>query len=261
LKDPGRQIEADLRVLIGAYCQGAFPMASSRAAKGVSYYQCDPRAVFPLEPGVWSPPRSVRQAARAGRMVITRDEAFGAVIGQCANVARRLPPDEVHELDEVEGVDEVGEAAALGASEAEAGEVGDGSWINDWIISRYGALHARGIAHSVEAWLPRGAGVDVGDAAVRVTDAGEEVLVGGLYGLHLGGAFFGESMFTRADLGGSGASKACLVHLIAHLQSRGFVLLDSQMPNHHTELLGAVTMSGEEYLRRLGVALELECVW
>src|SRR6185312_13168533 len=81
----------------------------------------------------------------------------------------------------------------------------DGSWIGDDLIAAYTQLHRLGFAHSVEAWQ-------------------NHELVGGLYGVALGGAFFGESMFHRV----SNASKVCLVALVERLRERGFVLLDTQ---------------------------------
>src|SRR6266542_2366729 len=82
----------------------------------------------------------------------------------------------------------------------------ESSWISEGIVRSYCALHRAGFAHSVEVWQ------------------GSEI-VGGLYGVHLGGAFFGESMFHRVD----NASKAALVHLAEHLGAQGFALLEIQM--------------------------------
>ncbi len=82
---------------------------------------------------------------------------------------------------------------------------GEGTWISDEIFESYVALHRQGGAHSVEVWR-------------------DDVLVGGLYGVHLGGAFFGESMFHRV----TNASKVALVALVERLRARGFVLLDTQ---------------------------------
>jgi len=79
-------------------------------------------------------------------------------------------------------------------------------------------------------------------------------LVGGLYGVALGGAFMGESMFTRV----TDASKFCLVHLVRRLREREYVLLDSQMPTEHLMRFGQVVVPREEYLRRLADALTLE---
>jgi leucyl/phenylalanyl-tRNA---protein transferase len=109
------------------------------------------------------------------------------------------------------------------------------TWINAEILRLYGELHERGHAHSVEA---------------RVN--GE--LVGGLYGVTLGGAFFGESMFHRAR----DASKVALVHLVARLKYGGFRLLDTQFLTEHLASLGAVEISRADYRRRLTAALEVE---
>jgi leucyl/phenylalanyl-tRNA--protein transferase len=108
----------------------------------------------------------------------------------------------------------------------------DKTWINDEILRLYCELHARGHAHSVEARL-----------------GGE--LVGGLYGVTLGAAFFGESMFFRAR----DASKVALVHLVARLKLGGFALLDTQFITDHLARLGAIEISRAEYRRRLGHAL------
>ncbi len=106
------------------------------------------------------------------------------------------------------------------------------TWISEEIISAYTALHERGFAHSVETW--HGA-----------------QLVGGLYGVAIGGAFFGESMFSRmAD-----ASKVALVHLVERLRQRGFLLLDTQYITEHLRRLGAIEVSRSRYLRLLSKAI------
>lgn len=102
------------------------------------------------------------------------------------------------------------------------------TWISDDFIASYTELHRRGHAHSVEVW------------------EGDE-LVGGLYGVSIGGFFGGESMFHRR----TDASKAAVAHLVSHLRRRGFVLLDAQVPNPHLMRLGAVAISRREYLARL----------
>lgn len=111
----------------------------------------------------------------------------------------------------------------------------DTTWISEDIVEHYTALHEKGLAHSVEAWQ-------------------EGTLVGGLYGVSLGGAFMGESMFSRR----TDASKVCLVALVDRLRERGFVLLDSQMPTEHLQRFGQVLVPRVEYLRRLRAALDLE---
>jgi leucyl/phenylalanyl-tRNA--protein transferase len=116
------------------------------------------------------------------------------------------------------------------------------NWITPRMIEVYEQLHHGGFAHSVEAW--RGG-----------------VLVGGLYGVALGGAFFGESMFTRIDLGGTNASKLCLLHLDGLLARLGFVLLDSQEKNEHMDQFGGELISFEQYQRRLIEALTLDPAW
>lgn len=112
----------------------------------------------------------------------------------------------------------------------------DGTWISDEILASYIALHERGLAHSVETW-----------------QAGK--LVGGLYGVHLGGAFFGESMFHRV----TDASKVALAALVERLQARGFTLLDIQWVTPHLSRFGAVEVPRREYLQRLQEALRRDC--
>jgi leucyl/phenylalanyl-tRNA---protein transferase len=112
----------------------------------------------------------------------------------------------------------------------------EGSWISDEIVESYSALYRLGLAHSVETWQ--------GD-----------VLVGGLYGVHLGGAFFGESMFHRV----TDASKVALVALIDRLTRRGFVLLDTQWVTPHLLQFGAVEIPRLDYLQRLQLALKKDC--
>jgi leucyl/phenylalanyl-tRNA---protein transferase len=109
------------------------------------------------------------------------------------------------------------------------------TWISDDIIEVYTRLHVNGFAHSVESWR-------------------EGRLVGGLYGVSIGGAFFGESMFSRE----TDASKVALVFLVERLRDRHFLLLDAQFITPHLETLGAVTIPRMEYLLRLQSALILD---
>jgi leucyl/phenylalanyl-tRNA---protein transferase len=120
------------------------------------------------------------------------------------------------------------------------------TWISARIIELYSLMHRRGHAHSVEAWLERGR---------------ERTLVGGLYGLHIGSAFFAESKFCRPDLGGTDASKIVLVALVEHLRARGFRLLDVQMWNEHLDRFGCVEIPREQYLERLREAIALNVEW
>jgi leucyl/phenylalanyl-tRNA--protein transferase len=112
------------------------------------------------------------------------------------------------------------------------------TWINPQIEGLFGALHDRGAAHSIETWQ-------------------DGRLVGGLYGVALGGAFFGESMFSRV----TDASKVALVHLVARLRLCGFVLLDTQFLTTHLARFGAVEIPKAEYKRRLAEALEVPARW
>ena len=112
------------------------------------------------------------------------------------------------------------------------------TWINTRIRSLYGELHRMNHAHSVEAWL-------------------DGKLAGGLYGVSLQGAFFGESMFTRA----TDASKVALVHLVEHLRSRGFVLLDTQFLTRHLARFGTVEVPREDYMKLLERALAVDAEW
>jgi leucyl/phenylalanyl-tRNA---protein transferase len=107
-----------------------------------------------------------------------------------------------------------------------------GTWITQRMIRAYRRLHELGFAHSVEVWL-------------------QGRLAGGVYGVSIGGLFAGESMFhTERD-----ASKVALVHLLAHLRRRGYMLLDIQQWTAHTGRFGAIEISRREYLRRLAEAL------
>ncbi len=110
------------------------------------------------------------------------------------------------------------------------------TWISSEIIDVYTELHQMGFAHSVEAYL-------------------EGELVGGLYGVHLGAAFFGESMFTKA----SNSSKVCFHYLISILRQNDFELLDSQFMNDNVQRYGAIEISRSIYEKRLAKAISRSC--
>jgi leucyl/phenylalanyl-tRNA--protein transferase len=162
----------------------------------IRWYAPDPRAVIPLD--AFHVPRSLARTLRRGTYTVRVNTAFGAVIRACADRPE--------------------------------------TWISDEIVRAYEALHALGLAHSVEAW--RG---------------GE--LAGGLYGVALGGAYFGESMFSR----GRDASKVALAALVERLRARGYLLLDTQFLTPHLARFGAVAIPRAEYLHRLAAALERDC--
>jgi leucyl/phenylalanyl-tRNA---protein transferase len=198
-------------LLISAYCQGAFPMASGRRGKKIQWYSPDPRAIFELHPPeAFHVSRSLARTVRQRPFHITFDTAFERVVLACA------------------------EPRATEKS----------TWINDEIVRAYTHMHAIGLAHSIEAWEDS-------------PDTGTRELVGGVYGLSLGGAFFGESMFSRR----TNASKICLVHLANQLRCCGFVLFDVQLSNPHLEQFNVVELPREKYMERLHEALHVEVHW
>jgi leucyl/phenylalanyl-tRNA--protein transferase len=111
-------------------------------------------------------------------------------------------------------------------------------WISEEMIDLYTELYHQGIAHSVESWR-------------------NDKLVGGLYGLVIGSAFCGESMFSRMP----NASQAALIALVDHLRKQGFTLLDAQMPTEHLEQFGLYSVSQGQYLGMLADALGNSASW
>jgi leucyl/phenylalanyl-tRNA--protein transferase len=128
-------------------------------------------------------------------------------------------------------VDRAFDAVLAGCAEPVPGRTE--TWINPLIADAYRALHQRGQAHSIEAWAEDGS------------------LAGGLYGVRLGGAFFGESMFTRVR----DASKAALAALVARLRIGGFTLLDTQFLTDHLASFGGRELTVRAYRAQLGAAL------
>ena len=188
-----------LEDLIACYKRGVFPMAESRDDRGVFLVDPEWRCILPLEH--FHIPRRLKRTLRADKFSFTIDCDFAEVIDACAAPA--------HQRED--------------------------TWINPDIRALYLDLHARGLAHSVEARCG-------GD------------LVGGLYGVALGGAFFGESMFSRER----DASKAALVHLVARLRHGGFTLLDAQFTTSHLEQFGAQTLPRRIFHALLGNALQTQ---
>lgn len=176
--------------LIAAYRAGIFPWFGR--GDPVLWWSPDPRWV--VEPGAVKISRSLRKTLRRGGFEVTADRAFGDVMRACA---------------------------------ASRGDDG-GTWIGEEMIAAYGALHARGLAHSIETWVD-----------------GE--LAGGLYGVALGRAFFGESMFSRR----SDTSKIALAHLARQLARWEFGLIDCQVHTPHLASLGAQPLPRTDFVRRL----------
>jgi leucyl/phenylalanyl-tRNA---protein transferase len=189
-------------ILLEAYAAGIFPMAET--ADDPELFWVDPtrRGILPLD-GIHVPRRLAR-LVRQERFVVRCDSAFDAVMRGCAESNEKRP----------------------------------NTWINAEILRLYGALFARGSAHSVECWLD-----------------GE--LVGGLYGVSIGAAFFGESMFSRV----TDASKIALVHLAARLRLGGFRLLDTQFLTPHLAQFGGIEISRARYHRLLSEALRYRGVF
>jgi leucyl/phenylalanyl-tRNA--protein transferase len=185
-----------VEALLDAYAGGWFPMAVTPGE--VRWYSPDPRGIIPLD--TFHTPRRLARALRGKAFEIRVDTDFRGVITACA--------------DRVDA---------------------EGNWIDAEIIESYCHLHARGHAHSVEAWQ-------------------DDNLVGGLYGVSLGGAFFGESMFHRVG----DASKAALVALVDRLRARGYALLDTQWVTEHLEQFGAIEIPRRRYLRLLDDAVKVD---
>lgn len=188
----------DPDLLLRAYSVGVFPMANGRDAGDVFWVEPKKRGVLPLDGFHLS--RSLAKTLKSGRFALTADAAFADVVSLCAERTAGRPD----------------------------------TWINPDIERAYGALHARGYAHSIETWE-------------------DERLVGGLYGVRLGAAFFGESMFSRAR----DASKVALAHLVARLRLGGFRLLDCQFQTDHLASMGAIEIGRADYVALLDAALGL----
>ena len=217
----------DIEILLSAYAQGLFPMADSRKGKTLRWYSPEQRGVIPLD--AFHVPKSLAKFLKKAPFTYRGNTAFHEVITACA----------------------------------ERGE----TWINDEIIALYSELNRLGFAHSVEVWQPSslrprtypapvagcgGSNPEL-DRHVAIAPRDDDTLVGGLYGVSLGGAFFGESMFSRS----SNASKAALVHLVRLLKEKGYTLLDAQYVNEHLLQFGIQEIPREEYLLKLYAALAL----
>ena len=135
-------------------------------------------------------------------------------------------------------VDRSFDAVIRACAETDRKDDDPGTWIDEAILASYVELHRLGLAHSVEAWQ-------------------DGRLVGGLYGVALGGAFFGESMFHRE----SDASKAALAGLVDRLRARGYTLLDTQWVTEHLTQFGAIEIPRRRYLRQLDDALAIQAAF
>ncbi len=201
-------------LVLKAYTVGYFPMAESRESPDILWVCPDKRGIIPLDKV--HVPRKLRGVLRGADHSVTCNRDFAGVIHGCAASAPKRPD----------------------------------SWINPRIRDLYIELHQMGFAHSVEVWS---AYSTEGNANTCQPSTVNRQLIGGLYGVALGGAFFGESMFSRAE----NASKIALMHLIARLKHAGFTLLDTQFTNKHLEQFGAVEIGKVDFLRQLDEALKV----
>jgi leucyl/phenylalanyl-tRNA--protein transferase len=216
-------------MLLVAYANGYFPMALEHDDPELYWFSPTERGVLPLDG--FNIPRGLARAMKKHRFTLTVDRDFEAVIRACGEITR-------HRKD---------------------------TWINEEIVQLYCALHRMGHAHSIEVWLEDDTSLRSAEAAGAAkrqgsaTDGSEggaspsshHKLVGGLYGVSLGGAFFGESMFSRA----SEASKIALVTLVEILQEAGYQLLDTQYVNEHLTQFGVQAVKKKSYMTKLAKAL------
>jgi leucyl/phenylalanyl-tRNA--protein transferase len=218
--------------LLDAYSHGIFPWPMWED-EPVAWWSPDPRAVIELD-GLHISQR-LQRTIRSGKFHVTRDQNFAGVILGCATAGGRTK----------------------------------NTWLTPAMMQAYNLMHTLGHAHSVEVWLSpppaslraaeEGRGEGASDSRGREKDnltpthfpKGRAKLVGGTYGLAIGGLFAAESMFHfERD-----ASKVALAHLVSHLSARGYQLLDIQQLTPHTASMGAKEIPRDEYLRRLARAI------
>lgn len=202
--------------LIKSYAIGVFPMAEHHDDERIFFVDPEQRGIIPLHPPRLN--KSMRRLIRTSPYRVTVNHAFADVVDGCREITVSRPD----------------------------------SWINPPIRQLYLALHRLGFAHSIEVWDDQGSATDAGSGsdADAVSD-GASRLVGGVFGVALAGAFFGESMFSRVSNG----SKLALLHLIARLRHGGFVLLDTQFLNPHLVQFGCHEISRDTFQERLQHAL------
>jgi leucyl/phenylalanyl-tRNA--protein transferase len=185
--------------LIYAYQNGIFPWYSEN--EPIVWYCPNKRMV--LFPDDLKVSKSMKNILKNEKFIITENEAFEEVISQCKNIARKD---------------------------------GFGTWITDEMKQAYINLHKKGIAKSIEVWLPNT------DLDEKGKD--KKVLVGGLYGLKIGNVFCGESMFSKV----SNASKVAFIYMV---QSNLYKLIDCQVYNDHLKTLGAKEIMRDKFLTLL----------
>jgi leucyl/phenylalanyl-tRNA--protein transferase len=223
--------------ILEAYRRGYFPMAEPRppwnpfGGSHIFWPSPDPRGILPLTPA-----EGLHVPRRLERTIRSGRFEIRCDTAFADVMAGCAGPRRMSELD----------------------PDSEGTWIDSTITRWFTMLHKAGHAHSIEAWR---------------TDhtTGEERLVGGLYGLTIGSAFFGESMFhspqprlltgERDPFDGTDAGNVCLITLTRHLARLGFALFDTQMVTTHVSRFGAVEIPRVQYLQRLFRAVEGEGKW
>lgn len=226
-----------VEALLNAYRSGYFPMACddqpwiAPGRSQVHWFSPDPRGVLPL------------------------GEAEGFHVPRRLQARIRRRPF-VLRVDTA--FEEVMKGCALPRPTSDDEDAQPGTWIDDTLLGWYRLLHEAGHAHSIEAWA-------------RDPASGELALVGGVYGMSIGSAFFGESMFhqsrprlddgSRHPLDGTDASKVCLVTLVRALHAAGFTLFDTQMVTSHVERFGGHETPRDDYLKRLERAIDSPDRW
>jgi leucyl/phenylalanyl-tRNA---protein transferase len=219
--------------ILEVYRAGAFlmadaepkPVGSARSEPLVNAYTADPRSIISLADDGLIISRSLRALVRKEHFTVTADRAFHDVIKACATTIRSKHQDHENQEDP------------------------QSSWISPWMINAYTHLHEHNHAHSIEVWMKHSA------------PSPTPMLVGGLYGVHIGGVFFGESMFSRPDLGGSNASKVALVHLWHHLRAQNFTILDTQFANSHMQQFGLIEVRKSKFEKLLAKALQTDATF
>ncbi|MBY0310544.1 MAG: leucyl/phenylalanyl-tRNA--protein transferase [Phycisphaerales bacterium] len=211
---------------LAAYRDGAFPMADLPEQSGASG-----------DPDVLPVARSIRWYQPDPRGVISLDDD-GLHVPR--SLSRRLKKATFTTTS-----DAAFDRVIRGCARPSPTRVG--AWLDESLVRCYGLLHQRGYAHSIEVWS-HGSHT-------------QPTLVGGIYGVSIGAAFFAESMFSRLDLDGSGASGLALITLWNHLRACGYSLLDVQMANEHTLRFGVQEISHKNYMKQLSAATESPDRW
>ena len=213
-------------LLCRAYAVGVFPMAQSRDSRELMWVEPQMRGILPLDKFRLS--RRDERALRKAQFSVTINNDFSAVVRACAERKR-----EQHNSQD----------SSQNNTQDTSCDTSQDTWINEEIERVYCELHRQGYAHSIEVY------------SNAQSLHNPRVLVGGLYGVALGAAFFGESMFSNQ----SNASKAALRYLVERLRACKYELLDVQFKTAHLERFGVLEVSQQKYRQYLKLALQKKC--